>query len=129
MGSMYCGRHACVPSTTGHDYGQDAQADQKLEMKFADVIDEFVFAGGSTGADENNRAVHRMQRPQRFHEARVFLAPLRGDTNVKRVHAEFIRAVAHVHLVLGEQSGLEFAGGHAILYFEEHEICAGGIDL
>ena len=55
---MYCGRQAAVPSTTGTINGQRAQADQKFEMKFADVVDELMFAGSAPGDDQNDRAFH-----------------------------------------------------------------------
>src|SRR5690348_10628729 len=42
----------------GDDYRQDAQADEKLEMIFAYVVDEFVLPGCTAGTDENNRTVH-----------------------------------------------------------------------
>ena len=57
---MYCGRHAVCAGDDGDDHRQDAQADEKLEMKLANVIDELVLPGGSAGADENNRPVHRI---------------------------------------------------------------------
>ncbi len=42
----------------GHNHRQGAQLDQKFEMKFADVIDEFIFPRGPARDDENNRAIH-----------------------------------------------------------------------
>ena len=54
-------REACrCARDHGDDYRQGTQADEKFEMKLADVVDEFVLPGGSAGADENNRPFHRI---------------------------------------------------------------------
>src|SRR6185437_13248355 len=37
--------------------------------------------------------------------------------------------IAHVHLMFSQQARLEFGGSHCVLYFEENEICACGINL
>ena len=85
---------------------------------------------GPAGNDERLRdACHRVSDLKRFHELGVLFAALRGDADVEIVHAELVRAVADVHLVLVEQARLEFGGGHAILDLEEHEIGAGGIHV
>src|SRR5579859_2217496 len=39
-------------------YRQSAHANQKLEMKFANVVDELMFAGSAPGDDQDGRAFH-----------------------------------------------------------------------